>query len=122
MSLNAQTDHAILVARYGEPDTCLVFRCSSDAPMTQEQVLERVQEASTDWMLETQEGQRAWADSVGDFNIGDLASALDPELCRCLTLHGIFAVSITSPSHNVCPAWHYDTVLADRTRLEASKV
>lgn len=86
--------------------------------MTMEEVLSRVQSAVTDWILETNAGKRAWCDSVEDFNIGDLSSELCPELHEHFRGWGILAVSVSSPDHDVCPAWNYDTVLVDRSRLE----
>lgn len=86
--------------------------------MTKEQVLERVQEAVTDWILESQDGMKAWQDSCEDFNIGDMSTYMDEELVRCLAGRGILAPNLLSPDDSACPAWNYDTVLADRWRVE----
>ncbi len=86
--------------------------------MTKEQVLERVQEAVTDWILSTQAGMRTWRDSCEDFNIGDMCLAMDEALVCCLAGRGILAPNLLSPDDSVCPAWNYDTVLADRWRVE----
>jgi hypothetical protein len=118
ISLNAQADHVILISREGEPSTKLEFRCSTITAMTMEEVLSRVQSAVTDWIIETDEGKRAWQDSVEDFNVGDLSLELCAQLHEHLRSWGILNVSVSSPDHDVCPAWNYDTVLAERSRLE----
>lgn len=58
----------------------------------EEEVLEALERAVTEWVETTPEGREAWEDSCEDFNIGDFCCQEDPQLQDCLKTHGIHSV------------------------------
>src|SRR5216684_534021 len=62
---------------------------------TKGEAMQRLTQAIDQWIQNTDEGRKAWAESSEDFNIGDLANHLDgcgravPSLQHYLELEGI---------------------------------
>lgn len=63
----------------------------------------------TAWVRGTEEGKKAWEESSGDLNIGDLSAYdLTPILKDCPNI-----VSLDWEQVEQAENWNYDTVLAD---------
>jgi hypothetical protein len=68
------------------------------AANTKGEAMQRLIRAVGQWIRDTEEGRKAWAESSEDFNIGDLAGYLDgcgravPSLQHCLELEGIVRI------------------------------
>lgn len=83
--------------------------------------LERLQQALTRWVRQTETGRKAWAYCCEDFNIGDLSvEPVGPgtELGEFLAESGIFKLNIwVNASDSSHPDWTFDTVLVDELEL-----
>ena len=68
------------------------------AANTKGEAMQRLTQAIEQWIRDTEEGRKAWAESSEDFNIGDLAGYLDgcgraiPSLQHYLELEGIVRI------------------------------
>jgi hypothetical protein len=97
----AESTFAIVKARYHSDDADVFKRALGDALTT--------------WMCTTADGEKAWDDSVQDFNIGDLVHydiGASSVLGGILTKAGIFDLSIDVYSlDGVDCHWHFDDVL-----------
>ena len=68
------------------------------AANTKGEAMQRLTQAIQQWIRDTEEGRKAWAESSEDFNIGDLAGYLEgcgraiPSLQHCLELEGIVRI------------------------------
>ena len=75
-------------------DTLRVIEITT-AANTMGEAMQRLTQAIQQWIRDTEEGRKAWAESSEDFNIGDLAGYLDgcgravPSLQHYLELEGI---------------------------------
>lgn len=71
----------------------------------------------THWAKTTKAGRKAWDDSSGDFNVGDLNQALgDASLKRLLRDNGCLRLTVRiddSAMRTFDPDWVFDTVLMD---------
>jgi len=86
--------------------------------MTQEEFLERLTKATTQWLTLNEVGQQAFEDSNEDFNFGDLETYDDnPELKNLLAKNLIFDLKvdvITTGAYN----FNFDTQLWDEDQAE----
>ena len=78
-------------------DTLRVIEITT-AANTKGEAMQRLTQAIQQWIRDTEEGRKAWAESSEDFNIGDLAGYLDgcgravPSLQHYLELEGIVRI------------------------------
>ncbi len=86
--------------------------------LTQEdQFKTALMEAITEWVLSSENGQRAWEDACGEFQVCDLSNALpSPDLDKILARRGIEQISITIPEF--AELWDCETNLIDESRVE----
>ena len=97
-------------------DTLRVIEITT-AANTKGEAMQRLTQAIQQWIRDTEEGRKAWAESSEDFNIGDLAGYLDgcgravPSLQHYLELEGIVRIKdlfVLTDSEQE----HYDRILA----------
>ncbi|MEI8042075.1 MAG: hypothetical protein WCL11_11750 [Verrucomicrobiota bacterium] len=78
-------------------DTLRVIEITT-AANTKGEAMQRLTQAIQQWIRDTEEGRKAWAESSEDFNIGDLAGYLEgrgraiPSLQHYLELEGIVRI------------------------------
>jgi hypothetical protein len=92
-------------------------------------LLRVMKQVFTEWVKTTDEGRKAWEDSGGDFNIGDVANHFYSGsrnrlfLYDALVEHGIEISDIDVHSMDGDrDAWEFDTVLVNKEKLEATAV
>ena len=86
-----------------------------------DELMEQIKEATTHWVKTCHTGKKAWEDSRGDLNIGDLANYSAYELSRFheyLKNKGITIEDMNVYSMDTKPGvFHFDTVLVDSDKL-----
>lgn len=92
-----------------------IMQCElNDQVNTREKFLANLKAAIADWISKTEEGRRAWNDSVEDFNFGDLAMhSEDFKLRMAMNEFGIrdFEMQVISEEQ---VDFTYDTVIGER--------
>jgi predicted Fe-Mo cluster-binding NifX family protein len=79
-----------------------------------------LEQAITDWILETEEGKEAWAESCEDFNIGDVLMHYPSEsLTRYLRKRGVNVLSLEQAT--TADVVSFDRILVDTARLESEE-
>lgn len=115
-----ETDRVIAIVHRNssEEQTHATVSClRTDAIQRDDQMLEPISRAVTEWVDNHAAGEAAWKRSSRDFNVGDLSTELgDKDLQQCLVGEGVFELEIETfvndePTRN----WSYDTVLYDET-------
>lgn len=97
-------------------DAGVIIRLRCCAPMSRNQAWEKMREAVTQWVADTEEGAEAWNCSDGDLNVGDLCNYTleDSTLSASLRSRNLI-MSIESLEVN---GFHeYDEVLVDREKV-----
>lgn len=86
--------------------------------MPSENFLDQLTKATTQWLTLNETGQKAWEDSVRDFNFGDLEMYADnPELQNILVKHEIFNLEVEVITTGISN-FSFDTVLWDEDLAE----
>lgn len=110
------------IVRPWEPGTVAAVTADTDKPMSPNEVRAAVGRAVTDWIMESELGRVAWANSCRDFNIGDLSVALKTDtiwLPNALKAHGILFLSVdVVESVYGGHLWEFDDVLPDEGEIE----
>lgn len=103
----------------GKITTIAIVEVQTGPTLYAYEVFKRLKLAVTDWVNENQEGQRAYHESVDDFNIGDLANwenSIQGSLLPFLQRHGILDVRFKALADPEA-SFDYDTLLVDESRL-----
>lgn len=107
---------AIAIRDSIDEDTSARVSClECEAVETADDLFAKLRQAVGEWLSTTASGKLAWAESEGDFNIGDLSLRdEEPELQPILEKHGIQELSIDiciQESRNQFFRWAYDAHL-----------
>jgi hypothetical protein len=90
----------------------IVFDCRVSSQLLDAQsVIDSIKKSITEWIYETEEGKKEWADSVEDFNFADFAlqNFSYGELAERLVRNNVFGIK-TSSLHDALDV-SLDTVL-----------
>jgi hypothetical protein len=102
----------------GTVTTFAVVTFTSEQSQDPKVLIEKFKVAVTKWINATDDGDKAWEYSCGDFNIGDYASYdNDTELNKHLSDEGI-SVKINL-MNDADAVYSYDTVLANEDEIES---
>jgi len=116
MSLNSQT--VVLPRR--EENLVAIVKFNSRGE--EKDGMKNIVQGITNWVKHTEEGKAAWRYTVGDLNIGDLDSYLDPRhnvLYQYLNKQGIYNLDIhIIGTGDYARDYHYDTILVDELQLD----
>lgn len=99
-----------IIVRRGWEDTLAIVKWKG---VSENEILDRVRSAVTNWVNTTDEGKKAWLNSSQDFNVGDLWNHLGNEqLIDLLKTHDVHELEIhimhvDCNDHN----WKFDTLL-----------
>jgi hypothetical protein len=89
------------------------FGDGADGPPA-ETLFGTIREAVTEWIIETDEGRAAYADSCKGYNIGDLALDLgSPALRERLANRGIQELEVRAAADDSGHSWSFDDLLVD---------
>ena len=83
MNKPIETTIPFIRTEYGKATTIALVKFTLTKKMTKDQILKALTTLLTQWVKDTKEGKKAWENTGGDFNVGDLAS-YEGEFCGWL--------------------------------------